>query len=220
MQGVVILENAPDRALAFRHWFPDATYIACHRDQRIPDSLDRIILTGGYMSAFHEDRLQYPFLQEQYDFVCEARRSQKPVPILGICLGAQVVTLAVGGVVKTGAWVRGWNSISPTTIHPAFPSAASVEQFEFHQNHIVELPSSARVLARSVHDAVEAFAIDDKIICTAYHPEVTVSDAARIYSATSHLLTEEELHRQQFPVENAASSYLASKQLFDYFLSM
>ncbi len=57
------------------------------------DSFDMLVMMGGYMSVYEEDR--HPWLVGEKEFIRQAIRSGKAV--LGVCLGAQLIASALGG---------------------------------------------------------------------------------------------------------------------------
>lgn len=56
---------------------------------------DLVVVLGGPIGAFDDDR--YPFLREETDAI--ARRLAARKPLLGICLGAQLMARALGAAV-------------------------------------------------------------------------------------------------------------------------
>ena len=181
MKRIVICEFAPDRATAFASWLPDAQVVRRYLGEPVPESFDVLVLGGGPMSATKRDRAKHSFLQEEFDRVRVLATDPSAPMLVGICLGAQLITFALGGCVRRGKLVHGWNEIRPVADHRMFPFRTRYAHFEFHDNHITQLPNGARRLADSRHDATEAFAVGDRILATAYHPEIGLADAERIY---------------------------------------
>lgn len=212
MKRIVICEFAPNRATAFASWLPDARVVRRYLGETVPESFDVLVLGGGPMSADAEARINHPFLQEEFDRVRAIAGDPAAPTLVGICLGAQLITLALGGEVVRGETVRGWNEIRQLGDHAMFPLRTRYVQFEFHGNHIVRLPHGARLLADSARDAVEAFAVGDRILATAYHPEIGPADAERIYRGAG--LAPSELHDDRFPDPGPAAAF-ASRSFFD-----
>ena len=61
-----------------------------------PDKYAGIVILGGYMSVYET----LPYLNEEQDLIRNANRLQ--VPLLGICLGSQLIAQALGGKVHKG----------------------------------------------------------------------------------------------------------------------
>lgn len=191
---IVVCEYAPARSDGFRRWLQDPVILKRYDGDRIPASFDLIIFGGGPMSARADDRERHPFLQEDFDFIeqeLQPRESNGP-KMVGICLGAQLLTLSLGGEVVEGPMISGWNPIEPIGNHAIYPRETRVVQFEHHRNHITALPPGATHLARSYEDEIEAFLLGSRILATAYHPEVTKDIAEKIYAITGRTVSEHE----------------------------
>ena len=77
---------------------------------------------------------------------------EQDVPVLGVCLGAQVLTRALGGTVKTAPQPeRGWIEIMPTEAAADDPLFGHLEEptgvYQWHDD-VFEPPPGARVLAK------------------------------------------------------------------------
>ena len=84
-------------------------------DARLPDpaSCDLIVAMGGPMSVNDESEL--PWLIEEKTFLRQA--IEQGVPVLGICLGAQLIASALGARVQPNAqaevgWFPVWRAAS------------------------------------------------------------------------------------------------------------
>lgn len=84
-----------------------------HRGERLPEprALDAAIVLGGPMNVYEEPI--HPFLREEDRFLQEA--AELGLPVLGICLGAQLIAKAAGAAVRKNR-VRevGWYTVSLT----------------------------------------------------------------------------------------------------------
>jgi GMP synthase-like glutamine amidotransferase len=210
--NIVICEYAPGRTEAFQSWLPNATIVRRYLGERIPPSFDGIIFAGGPMSAHAQDRKSYPFLQEDFAVIQQLAGQEDGPWIVGVCLGAQLITFALGGDVEEGEFVRGWNRIHSLTDDVLFKECDEPVQFEFHRNHIKTLPDGAVCLAKSEHDSVEAYRIGSRILAAVYHPEITATDANRIYDMAH--VTEFERHEDRF-AEPSSGAFRASEQFFN-----
>lgn len=83
-------------------------YVNGSKGERMPDSTDgfeALILLGGPIGVYEAER--YPFLKEEMKLIQTFFKKDKPV--LGICLGAQLIAEALGGkVYKGGKKEIGW----------------------------------------------------------------------------------------------------------------
>ena len=137
------------------------------------EQLRALIVLGGPMSAHDEDG--YPFLHCEKTIIRAAM--DENVPVLGICLGAQLIAAALGTSVFHGR-VReiGWSPISITphgqvdSLLGYLPENATV--FQWHGDGF-DLPSGAIRLASSVHYDNQAFRLGKNIYGLQFHLEVT-----------------------------------------------
>ncbi|PIX22138.1 MAG: GMP synthase, partial [Deltaproteobacteria bacterium CG_4_8_14_3_um_filter_45_9] len=125
------------------------------------DDLTHIVLLGGPMNVYEEDR--YPFLKDEDLFIKEA--IQRGKRILGICLGAQLIAKALGAkVFKAPVKEIGWYDVSLTrigSIDPLFsqlPKTFSV--FQWHEDTF-EIPHNAILIATSSPVPYQAFRYGD-----------------------------------------------------------
>lgn len=76
-----------------------------------PKQFDAALSMGGPMNVYEE--AQYPFLREETRFLQEAAACN--LPVLGICLGAQMIAKAAGApVTKNPVEEVGWSTVSLT----------------------------------------------------------------------------------------------------------
>lgn len=76
-----------------------------------PREIDAVLSMGGPMNVYEE--AQYPFLRDETRFLQEAAAGD--LPVLGICLGAQMIAKAAGAAVtKNRVEEVGWGSVRLT----------------------------------------------------------------------------------------------------------
>ncbi len=135
-------------------------YANFSRDPHQRPSLDgysAIVVLGGPMNA--DDYDNYPHLQAEVELIRDAL--ERDILILGICLGAQLLARALGGVVHAdGGREIGWHQVNVNEHGLDDPVLSSFGQqnqvFQWHDD-IIELPSSAVCLAGSDTCPVQAF---------------------------------------------------------------
>jgi len=146
-------------------------------DDLLPDSsdLDFLIVLGGPMSVNDIDK--YPWLVEEKRFIRNMILEGKPV--LGICLGAQLIAHSMGGDVfpnrvKEIGWfpIRGVKPVEEGVFQ--FPE--SVEVFHWH-GETFSLPEGAVLLAQSEGCKNQAFQIGKKVLGLQFHLETTPRSA-------------------------------------------
>ncbi len=141
----------------------------------VPDSGDgftHLVVLGGPQSANQEDR--YPYLTKEMELIEEFIKKGKPV--LGVCLGAQLIAKVLGGRVYKGTKEIGWFSIELTRpalvdyLFAFFPKKVRV--FQFHEETF-DLPHNTVRLASSSLVANQAFRYSKNVYGLQFHLEVT-----------------------------------------------
>lgn len=143
-----------------------------HALPQSPTPFDVIVSLGGPMSVYDEDH--YPFLQEETSFLREV--IQRGLPVLGICLGAQMIAKACGAeVTKSPKAEIGWNHVMLTSAgknDPAFFGLPeSVEVFQWH-NDMFKIPKGGLLLAYSADCPHQALRFREAVGLQ-FHIEVT-----------------------------------------------
>ncbi len=136
---------------------------------------DLLIVMGGPMSV--NDERQYPWLNDERRFIAETIRHGTPV--LGICLGAQLIAGALGARVYPNAVKEiGWLPVTAVDngAEDAFRFPASATVFHWH-GETFDLPPGAVHLARSAACAHQAFQFGRKVIGLQFHLETTPETA-------------------------------------------
>lgn len=148
--------------------------------------VDIVIAMGGPMSV--NDEASLPWLVDEKRFVRQAVETGKPV--LGVCLGAQLIASAMGARVYPNArkeigWfpVRGLHAKSRSVF--TFPE--SVEVFHWH-GETFDLPDGAILLAESDACRNQAFQLGGKAIGLQFHLETTPQTAADLVRHCAHEL--------------------------------
>ncbi len=156
----------------------------------LPDvsSLDLIIAMGGPMSV--NDEAELPWLIHEKQFIRTA--IQQGVPVLGICLGAQLIASALGARVYPGRQREiGWFEIEAVPNAGgafAFPKITTV--FHWH-GETFDLPEGAVNLARSAACEHQAFQIGSNAIGLQFHLETTPESADAIITHCRNELVED-----------------------------
>lgn len=135
---------------------------------------DLVVILGGPMGVYEAD--QYPFLQQEIDIA--RRRLQNDQPLLGICLGSQIMAAALGAQVYPGAAgvELGWSALTLTEAGKTHPLAAlaadGTEVLHWHGDTF-DLPDGAVRLASSGQYANQAFSYGRNGLALQCHTEVT-----------------------------------------------
>lgn len=134
---------------------------------------DLLIVLGGPIGV--GDEAQYPFLREELELI-RARLSRRR-PLLGICLGAQLIAAAAGAPVR--AMERKEIGFGPVMLtaagraSPLAPLAAGVPVLHWHGDAF-EVPAGAVHLAGTALCANQAFAIGGHALALQFHLEADV----------------------------------------------
>lgn len=138
------------------------------------DEVEFLIVMGGPMSV--HDEAEYPWLVQEKQFIRSCILAGKPV--LGICLGAQLIANAMGAkVYRHHTKEIGWFPIQAVPSHGAtFRFPPSVEVFHWH-GETFDLPSGATLLARSEMCENQAFQLGRSVIGLQFHLETTPESA-------------------------------------------
>jgi GMP synthase (glutamine-hydrolysing) len=137
-----------------------------------PADYDALLVMGGEQNVADAPSLRY--LQDEIALLAAAL--ERGQPVLGVCLGAQLLAAAAGGeVVRVRYPEIGWHAVE------ALPAAADdpvlgalPERFEPYCWHSygVELPEDAELLLRS-DICTHGFRIGERAWGVQFHPEVT-----------------------------------------------
>lgn len=133
------------------------------------DDLAGTVLFGGMQNV---DQLeQYPFLNDEIAWV---RACHERVPMLGICLGAQLIAHALGAKVtpmREQACEFGYYPVTPTAYAQSWmPQPLHVMQAHFYE---FDLPHGATLLASGENCPNQAFRHGQCTYALQFHPEVT-----------------------------------------------
>ena len=137
-----------------------------------PDRYDAVMIFGG---AMHPDQdAEHPWLAEEATFIREALDHE--VPLLGVCLGAQLVARAVGAGVGPAATAEvGWHSVQLNDAGHEDPVIGVLphrfDAFQWHY-YTFELPAEAELLATS-ETSRQAYRLGERAWGIQFHAEVT-----------------------------------------------
>jgi GMP synthase-like glutamine amidotransferase len=183
-----------------------------------PDEVDFLVVMGGPMSVNDED--QYPWLVLEKKFVRQVIESGKPV--LGICLGAQLIASALGGKVYPNLMKEiGWFSVRSVSSNTdsAFAFPVSVEVFHWH-GETFSLPWGAIRIAESDGCENQAFQIGRSVIGLQFHLETTPESARELVAnCRDELVPSRYVQNEEDILSKSLESYRAINQLMGDVLS-
>lgn len=150
-----------------------------------------LIILGGPMGAYEEEK--YPWIKKEILVIAEALRQKKP--ILGICLGAQLLAKASGGGGRVYPGPKkeiGWHPIRLDDWfykrNPLFfqiDHTKSHTVFQWHGDTF-DIPTEGYRLAWNENYRNQAFCIQGNAVGVQFHPEVTEAMIRNWLSGEGH----------------------------------
>jgi GMP synthase-like glutamine amidotransferase len=129
-----------------------------------------LVILGGSESANDST----PALRREYRILENALARE--IPVLGICLGAQMIARALGAAVKRNpAPEIGWHPVdflAPARTDPLLKGLVRETLFHWHAETF-DIPSGAVPLAQSQACPNQAFRYGERVWGLQFHPEVT-----------------------------------------------
>jgi GMP synthase-like glutamine amidotransferase len=142
-----------------------------------------LVVMGGPMGVADAPRL--PYLRDELRLLTAALQAE--LPVLGICLGAQLLAAARGAEVRPGAAPEiGWHPVTRTAAgadDPLFGAApAQLTAFHWHGD-VFDLPRGAVWLAASAQTPCQAFRCGVNAWGLLFHLEVDAAGVAAMVVA-------------------------------------
>ncbi|MDT0201632.1 type 1 glutamine amidotransferase [Nocardioides sp. AE5] len=155
----------------------------------LPDDLDdhdALLVLGGTMGA--GDDATHPWLGPVKELIRSA--ASDDVPVLGICLGHQLVAVALGGEVsrnplgqQVGLVPVGWTDEAATdpvlgALARAAATGAPTRAIQWNDDVVTLLPYGASVLAETPQEEIQAVRFAATVWGVQFHPEADAEIAA------------------------------------------
>ena len=150
-------------------------YTRFYKGDALPDavSVDLLIIMGGPMDVF--DFHVHPWMEEEIAWVKEFISLEKPV--LGICLGAQILAAALGEEVYPGPHKEiGWHNLRfcPALGDYKICKDLPITRKVFHwHGDTFNVPEGATRIAASHAFPNQGFIYNNKVLALQFHLEVT-----------------------------------------------
>ncbi len=176
-------------SLTSTHWY--------QAESQLPAETELLVVLGGPMSVHDEDK--HPWLREEKKQIEIALTRQ--IPIVGICLGAQLIADVLGAKISTNAHKEiGWfpihrhSDLTENTLTRVLPE--KVLAFHWH-GETFDLPAGAHALYYSEACAQQAFLYDNHVLGLQCHLETTPVQAQALMEECASELEEESPYIQQ-----------------------
>jgi GMP synthase-like glutamine amidotransferase len=181
---ILVLEHVPfEGPGAIADWAAERGHtlvrLALYHGAAVPpsSSVDALVVMGGPMGTDDEDR--YPFLLEEKRLLRACVEGGRPV--LGVCLGAQLLAHALGAPVRAQGYREiGWFPLRWSAAARQVPGLADVpdESIVFHwHGDTFALPAGMVPLASSDACTNQGFASPDgRVVGLQFHLEMRVDD--------------------------------------------
>ena len=153
-----------------------------YQDQSLPSihDIDALIVMGGPMGIHDEDK--FPWLTLEKEFVESVL--QREVPILGVCLGAQIIADVLGAAVSKNVHEEiGWYQVKRTKglqDERVNGLPTSFDALHWHGDTF-EIPSGASNFITSQGCANQAYVYRNNVLGLQFHLEMLPSDVEAIY---------------------------------------
>ncbi len=191
------------------------------------DGYNGLVVLGGPMSVNDADRL--PHLTTEMRLIEEALR--RNIPVLGICLGAQLIAKTLGADVYPNKEKEiGWYDVSPTDEAESDPLLLGFQKtetiFQWH-GETFDIPKSTRHLAFSSLCVNQAFRYGNNVYGFQFHLEVDepmihrwlrVAENREEIAALGGTIDPERIHRDT--PEHMARLHQLSTRVFGEFINL
>ncbi|MCX5663027.1 MAG: type 1 glutamine amidotransferase [Planctomycetota bacterium] len=157
--------------------------IKLHEGQAVPDldDVDGIVSMGGPQNVDQAE--QFPYLKDEMALLKSAH--DKGLPIVGVCLGAQLIAAALGGKVAAMAQPEvGFQNVKlafPGTVDTLYQGITWDNfQCHLHGQEVTTLPPGGTPLAGSKACKTQAFKVGLTTYAFQYHFEWDLKDLAMV----------------------------------------
>ncbi len=144
----------------------------------IPTTLDGfngLILMGGPQSVYED--AHFPFLRGEKVLTQQAIKND--VPVLGVCLGSQILAEALGSKVRpSGSFEVGWREVkldNECASDPVLRHLPRVLTPLHWHGDTYDLPFGARAIGFSAMTPVQGFSLNEKLYGLLFHLETTLT---------------------------------------------
>jgi len=146
-----------------------------------PSMCDAWIVSSSKFDAFSS----IGWISRLRDFVC--RIVESGLPLVGICFGHQLISLALGGKVsRRPDWVAGVQQIYFS--ENAWIKAPKVRLLGIHRDEVTRPPPNAIVIGSTQQVKIAAYLVDSHVLCIQYHMELNAGYVSALMEYRKELI--------------------------------
>lgn len=169
---------------------------------------DMLVILGGPMSV--NDSEMYPWLGRERQLVRDAMIAKKP--ILGVCLGAQLIASSLGSRIYSAEKEIGWFGVKCEPL--SCPSVFAGNPNSFIPLHwhgeTFDLPPAAQHLASSEACQNQAFQVGDRVVGLQFHLEASLESVDAMLENAAGDITGGPFQQQPEQIRALAASQIAA----------
>jgi GMP synthase-like glutamine amidotransferase len=184
-------------------------YIEAYKTQKT-ENFDALVILGGPMGVYEAEK--YPFLKWEMELI---RKNYSEKPILGICLGAQLIAAALGEKVYPYIKEIGWRKVKRVA---DVPLPAEIEVFQWHGDTF-DLPNNAELIYEGEEVKNQCF-IAEKALALQFHVEMTLELIEKWVSSEKTLSEEEKRRIVEESREKIKEHQKLCETFVDFFLGL
>lgn len=183
------------------------------------DQFDWLIVMGGPMNIYEDEK--YEWLKYEKEFIKEAIENNKIV--IGICLGAQLITDVLGGKVtknpenEIGFFPISFDSeVLKSTLFNGFPK--DIHVFHWHGDTFSELGKGSISIASSEACKNQGFIYNERVIGFQFHMECRESNVLSLIKNCGDEITSGRYIRTESVIKSNLEYLKTTNVLMDSFL--
>ncbi|MFC4014828.1 type 1 glutamine amidotransferase [Nonomuraea purpurea] len=203
---ITVIEHEADAGLGYlAGWLgPGCEVVRPYLGEEIPmRAADGLVVLGGEAAAWEDERS--PWQPATRDLL--RRAVDEGTPTLGVCLGAQLLTMACGGTVERGAnglevGLREVVALPAAASDPLLAGVGECVAVQYHRDAMTRLPEGAVPLMTGRQYPNQAYRLGEAAWAVQFHPEATPEIFAS-WTHASGLDAAEELNTEVKAAEKA-----------------
>ena len=159
-----------------------------------PTNYDALIIMGGPMSV--NDKEKYSFIKKEIELVKNYIKNNKP--ILGICLGSQIIASALGSkIYKNSKMELGWHNVNLLGSDDYLFKGIDDQFLAFHwHGDVFSLPNKSKKLASSNLTKLQAFNYNNNRYGLLFHLEINEQIINNLVDLFENDLIQESLKKE------------------------